>query len=272
VSRAGAVRSILGDALPEALALYYSSLDAGRPTEAASSFSPDSVYAVPGPGSTESDPLRVLRGRLAIEELFARRAPQPFSHQILACAVNDHDCMLEGIRQGPGGEAIATFVASVTLDKNLSIARYLAFRCEPAATPGPSPTLLDSAPADARTLSRRYFDQLGSGRVQEAADCFSEDVLYSHPPYRQGGLLGMHRNVFQGRGELLAAFEKRGLTSYTFELLRCLQSGRYSFFEGRNGGLADGRTSTFFSSLSVNDQGLIDRYVTFYTEPNLPRR
>ena len=67
-----------------------------------------------------------------------------------------------------------------------------------------------------------YFEHLEHGRFAAAADCFSEDCLYSHPPYAPGA----GRAEFRGRAELLAGFVRRGNRPYEHTLAVTLQRGR----------------------------------------------
>jgi hypothetical protein len=129
----------------------------------------------------------------------------------------------------------------------------------------PSPTWrADSQPssADARAVLDEYFEQLGSGRFEAAANCFSDDCLYSHPPYspRSG------RAEFRGREELLAGFMRRGEKSYAYEFAVTLQRGSECMIDGTAG---DG---SFVSTVSLDGGGRILRYVAFYCEPAVPRR
>ena len=39
----------------------------------------------------------------------------------------------------------------------------------------------------ARLVIDTYLERLEAGELTAAADCFSHDVLYSHPPYTDGG-------------------------------------------------------------------------------------
>src|SRR5207253_7869119 len=106
---------------------------------------------------------------------------------------------------GPSG----SFVASLQLDDAGRISRYLAYSCTPSIAPwdgddGPAVT------ADAAALTDRYFHHLDTGAFDLAADCFSMDTRYSHPPYRHTGITDPGRVEFLGRTALRAAFEKRG--------------------------------------------------------------
>jgi hypothetical protein len=107
------------------------------------------------------------------------------------------------------------------------------------------------------------------GDFAGAADCFSHDVLYSHPPYRHTGIDGNERVEFRGRAELLAAFQRRGRAAFDHHVSVYAQHGPHGLIEGRVDGLPDGRFGSFISSLSLDGAGCIRRYVSFYCEPGV---
>ena len=56
------------------------------------------------------------------------------------------------------------------------------------------------------------------------------------------------------------------------QFLESIQRGRHCILEGLVEGLPDGRSGSFISSLSLDDDGRIERYVSFYCEPSVARR
>ena len=194
-----------------------------------------------------------------------RAALGPGRPEILVAVDDGANRLLEGHVIGAAGEPLATFAASLQLDGAGAITRCLLFR-----TPyiEPSPTWAEDAarPADAATVLGSYFDHLEHGRFAAAADCFSEDCLYSHPPYAPGA----GRAEFRGRGELLAGFVRRGDRPYAHTLAVTLQRGSECLLEGTATGTALG--GSFVSSLSLDRDGRIRRYAAFYSEPPVPRR
>ena len=197
---------------------------------------------------------------------FDERGPRTHVHHIQLCATDGDAWLLEGVGVEPSsGEAFATFAASVQLDDDGLISRYLSFMTAPSVEPAPGRNgMTTEAAAD---VLRRYFDALDSGAFEEAADQFSIDVVYSHPPYRHTGIDGNERVVFRGRDELLAAFKKRGQQSFDHRVLAIAQRGRHCVLEGVVEGLPDDRNGSFISSLTLDGNGLIERYVSFYCEP-----
>jgi hypothetical protein len=187
------------------------------------------------------------------------------------CVVEGASCLLEGVsRPADTDEPFATFLAEAELDGDGTIGRYLAYVCMPAVDPAPTGT--DPSSADADKVLHQYFTALDEGDFDEAAAQFSADVVYSHPPYRHTGIDSNERVVFRGRDALLAAFRQRGRTSFDHTIFTSGQRGRHCLIEGRVEGLPAGGTGSFISSLSLDDDGLIRRYVSFYCEPGVARR
>jgi hypothetical protein len=113
---------------------------------------------------------------------------------------------------------------------------------------------------DASPVLERYFRHLGAGRFPEAVASFSPDVMFVHPPYSAG----TPRAVFHGRDELLDGFANtRGPTPARQVVASHLQAGRDCFIEGVVDGIPNG--GSFVSSLSLDREGLIQRYVAFYS-------
>jgi len=264
------ISKVLGDPVPAALAAYYENLDDNRPEAAAESFSVDAVYARPASDSAEVAPRLTVEGRDAIRALFLARGSKPWRHRPVVCMVDGTDCLLEGITELPSGESGSTFAGVAQLDQQGLVTRYVAFTCEPVKDPAPATG--DATPGDARAVVERYFEALRVGDFESAAACFSEDVVYCHPPYTHGGLKGSGRIWFHGRAELLAAFQKRGQTSYRHQLPVLIQRGPNCLFEVVTPGAAGEDLGGGVSSLSLDDEGLIQRYVAFFSVKSVPRR
>ena len=204
----------LGDPMPAALAGYYADLDAGRMKEAVEHFSADTLFALPPANGIETGPRRLLHGRDELLGWFDERGPREYVHRIQLCSADGAACFVEGVGEETStGEAFATFVASVQLDDDGLINRYLAYMTTPAVVPAPSGT--GPPPADAAEVLERYFEALDTGAFDEAADQFSADVVYSHPPYRHTGIDCDDRIVFHGREQLRAAFTARAIRAST---------------------------------------------------------
>jgi hypothetical protein len=261
---------LFGDPLPDALAAYYVDLDAGRFRDAARHFSDDVVYAIPPAGEIETNPRVVHRGRDALIAWFGRRGVTASAHEVLLCVREGSSCLLEGVsRDTTTGRATASFVASAQLGGDGRVTRYLTYLCTPPADR--APTGDGPAPAAASDVLHDYFSALDTGNFAAAVDRFSDDVMYSHPPYRHTGLDGNDRVVFRGRDELLAAFRARGAQSFDHTILASIQRGPHCLVEGVVQGLADGGGGSFISSLTLDDRGRIRRYLSFYCEPGVPR-
>jgi hypothetical protein len=184
--------------------------------------------------------------------------------------VDGQTCLLEGVsRDSRTGQARSSFAASMQLDDGGSIRRYLAFATPLAVEPPRGDATQGSARAEAATVLGRYFAALDDGSFEAAAACFSEDVLYSHPPYKHTGVDGQHRVERRGRPNLLAKFRERGAQRFDHRVLACVQRGRHCMVEGLVEGLPAGATGSFVSSLTLDADGLIRRYLSFYCEPGV---
>lgn len=156
-------------------------------------------------------------------------------------------------------------MASIQLDVAGAIARCQSLRCpvvEDSATwADPQAT----APGSAKEILDRYFEHLHAARFAEAVDCFTEDVLYSHPPYSPGAA----RAEFRGHAELLAGFERRGPSDWSHDILVCIQRGPECIIEGLVPDVPGG--GSFVPALSLGPDGRIQRYLSTYTSSLVPR-
>jgi hypothetical protein len=233
---------------------------------AAGAFAEDALLAYWDGVGEETAPRRLAHGREEIRAGLAGGALGPGRPEILVCVDDRASCLLEGRLSADAGESPATFAASLQLDRAGAITRCLLYRT-PYIEPSPTWTDGDGAsPGDARAALDTYFEHLERGRFAAAADCFSEDCLYSHPPYGPGA----GRAEFRGRVELLAGFRRRGNRPYEHTLAVTLQHGTECLLEGTATGTALG--GSFLSSLSLDRDGRIQRYAAFYCEPPVPRR
>jgi ketosteroid isomerase-like protein len=260
---------LLGDRVPASLAAYWDALDSGRFAAAADCFSTDAVYAVPRARDHETDARTVTVGAAPLRERFEQRGAQPWRHVPLLCVADEHSALIEGVLREPHEQPVATYVCSTTFGEEGRIDRYLAFSCGGARDPIPVDVDVSIEPADAEAVVDDYFAALDQGRFADAAALFSDDVLYSHPPYRHTGIDSPDRIEFRGRPALHEAFVARGATTFSHEVLVCFQRGPHCLFEGVVHDLPDGGTGSFISSLSLAGDGTIRRYVSFYCEPGV---
>jgi hypothetical protein len=177
-------------------------------------------------------------------------------------------CLLEGLtRPIVGGRPDSTFAASALIDETGLVRHYVAYQCRPAVPL--SDEGCESGPVvDARALVDRYFHALDAGDFERAADCFSDDVVYSHPPYRHTGIDSAEgRITVRGRAALLAGFNARGRRSFEHRVLTCELRGSYGLFDGVVEGLPNGNVGGFLSTMTLDEDGRIRRYLSFYCEP-----
>jgi len=227
---------------------------------AADVFAPDAVLAYWDGKGEETAERVTARGHDALAAALARWR----NAETLMAVRDEHDCFVEG---RVGGQEPATFVASLQLDASGRIARCLAFHCPVVEPPPSSGSTVALPPGTARLVLNHYFSNLTAGQFTGAANCFSEECLYSHPPYFPGA----ERAEFRGRAELLAGFQAvRGARpSRLPQIVRCVQNGADCFIEGVVDG--DPARGSFVSSVSLDSDGLICRYVAFYTDSRVPR-
>lgn len=261
---------LLGDPLPPALAAYWDAIDDRRFADAAACFGRHARYAGPVAGAIETDPRHVTVGSAAILQRFEERGPKPWCHVPLLCVADGRTALVEGVLHDPTETPTSTYLCTTVVDDDGSIDRFLSFACPGARDPIPSDMASDTEPADAAHVVHEYFDALDGGRFADAAACFSDDVLYSHPPYQHTGIDDPDRIEFRGRSALEAAFRTRGRTSFDHEVLVSIQRGPHCIFEGAVNNLPHGGTGSFISSLSLAGDGTIRRYVSFYCEPGVP--
>src|SRR5688572_17668886 len=162
------------------------------PSLAGAAFRSDAVLGCAVPQDDLRAGRSLARGRAQIGAVLAASG----RIEILVQVAGGRDVFVEG-RAGD-----ASFAASLQLDREGAIARGLwlsSAAVEPSATWTGGP----GGEGDARPILDRYFAGLQAGAFAEAGACFSEDCLYSHPPYRGG----TERVTFRGRDELIHGWE-----------------------------------------------------------------
>jgi ketosteroid isomerase-like protein len=262
-----ASRSV-GDEVPKAVAAYYEAADGGRVDDAVAVLAPDVLVATQRPGGHEVDPRRILRGREAVREWLREQGRSQLRHDPVLCVTDGHCCMVEGLmRKRDTEEATMTYFAGFRIGTE-GLERYLTYATEAVAA---APRTDDRRTGDARKAIDAYFAALARGHFEEAAAQFSEDVMYSHPPYRHTGITSNRRVVFNSRDELLTAFRERGQAKFRHRILEFIQRGPNVMFELVVEGLPDAGTGGSICSVGLDDEGRIDRYVANYTEPAVPQ-
>ncbi len=257
-----------GDALPDAVADFYYALGAGRAQDAASSFAADAVYAIPGDPDNENAPRTVYRGA-EIREGVASDPALGRRHHIRVCLSDGLNCLLEGPVLAEDDVATNHFAVSIQLDENRRIARMLSFRTPPIDDPIGT-DVENASGVDIRSAVDGYFGELEAGRFEQAAEYFSADCLYSHPPYAPG----TPRANFRGEPELLAGFKVRGPQTWSHEIPISIQRGAHLMLEGCAylDGTPEGPSGSFVSSATVDEDGKIKRYLAVYAAPLIERR
>lgn len=117
---------------------------------------------------------------------------------------------------------------------------------------------------EAREVLIRYLEALERFDIEAAAACFTEDVEYSHAPFRHLGDTG--RRVARGRAELLKLFQIRGPRSIKHDYDVAAANGNRCFVSGF---VFDGDVveASFISDFELSPDGLIASYVGYSTAP-----
>lgn len=257
-----------GDPLPEAAAGFLAAFAAGDAEAAAARFAASGVYAFPSDAADETSPRRLGQG----EGLAAVLAADPTCgapHRLRLCCAEGGDCLLEGYVFDAGGAPAHSFAASLQLDAEGRIARYLTFRCPPTED-AVGTAMENPSGADAQAQLGVYFERLEGGDFDAAKAYFSDDCLYSHPPYSHGS----PRVEFRGHAELLAGFERRGKQPKQHFVPVAIQRGPHLMVEGYvwlDGSTPDGGTESFISSATLDPDGRVRRYLAYVCEPMVER-
>ena len=249
---------------PLAVAALFEAISEARLDDALAVFAPDLEYSYWDGRGEETAARSVARGPHAVRDVLAAGLGE--RPELLGCIDDGVNCFVEGRLKTVSGEVTAAFAASLQLNADGLLARYLSFRCPEVEHSGDGASATHAAPVAAYPVLERYFSHLIAGEFPEAASCFSADCLYSHPPYSPGS----PRAEFRGRGAPLAGFEARGIRTTRPVIVCCLQRGSDCFIEGVVERIPAG--GSFGSSVSLDGDGLIRRYVAFYSASRVPRR
>ncbi len=159
-----------------------------------------------------------------------------------------------------GGDVTRTVAAVLEVGAG-GVVRYLEFRTarEDALLPS------GDAHASAAPATRRYLERLDGGDPLGAAEVFSEDAVYSHPPYVDDPA---RMSVVMGRANLHRAFNQRGQKAFSHEILRHGVSSLGTVVEGIVPEVR-GTFGSFLSLVQVTSDDEISRYMAFYCEPGL---
>ena len=106
---------------------YYSALDGGDIEGTLACFTDDAVYVRP---SLVRPGLEFVRGRKELESFFVARGKQEHRHVVVASAVADGVCFVEGVAGIEGAAPTHTFLASATIERDGRISRYFALMAE----------------------------------------------------------------------------------------------------------------------------------------------
>jgi hypothetical protein len=103
-----------------------------------------------------------------------------------------------------------------------------------------------------------YMRNLDAGDFEAAAAMFTEDAIYSRSASDAKGNPSGRLDVIVGRANILAYFQTRGVRSYRHDICYVAVHGHMEFVAGVVEG---GPDSAMLASATVDEQGLITRYV-----------
>jgi hypothetical protein len=246
--------------IPLVLRRYLGAVEGGRLDDAVSLIAPDGLSALPSTGAhEETAPLRQAGDREQLKQILPGSFGDGPITVLMTAGNGDGHWFVEGRIESDPAE---TLIASFTVDGD-AIRRQLVFRCQLV---DPPPAGGSVANHDGRAAVERYFEALETADMPAAVACFSRDTLYSHPPYKHAPEEG--RAEFRGRAELLAGFERRGYRTVHHQLLAHAQDGAAFLVEGGTDDEPGG--GSFMSSVTLDGDGRIRRYVALFTQPRVP--
>jgi ketosteroid isomerase-like protein len=116
---------------------------------------------------------------------------------------------------------------------------------------------------DVSTIITRYLEALEEFDLDAAADCFTDDLFYSHPPYSDNDSEGRHE--VQGREALIQLFKERGPKQVKHEVTTAAIEGLDGFVMGTFA--AEGRVGSFVSTVRLAEDGRIAHYAAYRSVP-----
>ncbi|HET7050265.1 MAG TPA: hypothetical protein VFI54_18515 [Solirubrobacteraceae bacterium] len=253
------VRATGRGALVDVLALVEGPARRGGPAGGtASALAPGVRAWVSDPDQGVAAVVDSVDGADATHEVLARLAPSELT--VAAAVASERACWAEITRRANGHTE--TGIIGLTFDTGGLVRRLVLFR---AAQIPPSATGESASAPPGQPIFEAYFDDLMNSRFREAAEHFSVDALYSHPPYAGGS----ERILFRGRKAVWRGFAiERGPSPARQVITGFWQRGDRVFIEGVVAGIPNG--GTFVSTAQISPHGEITRYVAFYSARRIP--
>jgi ketosteroid isomerase-like protein len=115
------------------------------------------------------------------------------------------------------------------------------------------------------TIVARYLEALERFDLEAATDCFTEDLVYSHPHYSaedNGGL----RHEVRGKEALIELFQERGHRPVSHKIRSSATDGSVSFVEGEFT-VNDEVRESFVSVVELAGDGRIASYAAYASVP-----
>jgi ketosteroid isomerase-like protein len=118
--------------------------------------------------------------------------------------------------------------------------------------------------AEVATIVARYLEALEQFDLEAAADCFTDDLFYSHPPYSAEDNGGRHE--VRGRAALIGLFRERGRRPVIHKIRSSATDGSVAFVEGVFT-LKGEVGGSFVSVVELAGDGCIASYVAYASVP-----
>jgi len=142
------------------------------------------------------------------------------------------------------------------------LSRWLTSRIVPERNHDERNLLMKST--DVSAIVGRYLEALEQFDLEAAAECFTEDLFYSHPPYSDDDNGGLRHEV-QGRDALIELFKERGPKNVKHELTNAAIEGQDGFVMGTFA--SEGRVGSFVSTVRLAADGRIAHYAAYRSVP-----
>jgi hypothetical protein len=232
-----------------------------------SALGPGAMVALPPTAGSERAGRRQVSGPEAAQALTGDRR-EFGSWQPVFLAAHSDRIYGEFLEVNPAGGSPQTSASVMAvMAPGPSVFRLTVFRHAYVPDQPPARAGNRRASQDGAWIALHYLQELEAGRAAPAAACFAEGAIYSVPPRDESS----DRITVQGRAAIEAVFNARGTNSarHRTDRLASCAHGCHAMLDGAVTGLPGGVTSTFMSSVTLDDAGLIARYVARICVPGV---
>jgi hypothetical protein len=230
--------------------------------------SPEALVALPPTAGSERAGRQQSSGSQAAQALVGDRREFGAWRPVFLAAHGDR-VYGEFLELNPAdGSPRTSASAMAVISPGPSVSRLTVFRHAHVPDQPPARDGRPRLDGDRARIALRYLQELEAGRAASAAACFAEDAIYSIPPRDESS----DRITVQGRTAIKAVFDARGTNSarHRTDRLASCGHGCHAMLDGCVTGLPGGLTSTFMSSVTLDQAGLIARYAARICVPGVP--